>query len=68
MAGINTQKYKSHSTRDASVSVAKRLGVPVSLILKQASWKEASSFARFYDKDIENYTAQVAQTLLENSV
>ena len=68
MAGINTQKYKSHSTRGASVSAAKRLGVPVSLILKQASWKEALSFPRFYDKDIENDTAQVAQTLLENAV
>ena len=67
-AGINVDKYKSHSTRGATTSAAKRLGVPVSLILKQASWKEASSFARFYDKELDNDTTDVAQRLLENAL
>ena len=37
-AGIDTERYGGHSTRGASTSAAKRLGVPINLILKQASW------------------------------
>ena len=65
-AGVDTQKYRGHSTRGASASAACRLGVPLNLILKHASWKCADSFARFYNKRLEDDTELVAQALLEN--
>ena len=43
LAGIDTSKYKGHSTRGASTSAARRLAVPINLIMKQASWKSATS-------------------------
>ena len=68
LAGIDTGKYKSHSTRGASASASKRLGVGVNLILKRAGWKSVNSFAQFYDKDIEQDTAEVGQALLNANV
>ena len=68
MAGIDTSKYRSHSTRGASTSAAKRLGVPINLIMRQASWRSAKSFANFYDKALEEDCTQVAHTLLSNVV
>ena len=63
-SGLDTSKYKSHSTRGASASAARRLGVPLNLIMKRASWKCATSFARFYDKQIEQDECQVGDALL----
>ena len=66
MAGLDTSKYRSHSTRGASTSAAKRLGVPINLIMRQASWRSATSFARYYDKRLEDDVTQVGHTLLSN--
>ena len=43
-SGIDTDKYGGHSTRGASTLAAKRqpMGVPINLILKQASWRSAT--------------------------
>ena len=67
MAGINTDAYKSHSTRGATASASKRLGVGINLIIKHAGWKNAESFANYYDKDIESEDGQPARALLENA-
>ena len=67
MAGLDVAKYKSHSTRGASTSAAKRLGIPVSLILKQASWKSVESFATYYDKRLDTDTSEVARRLLDEA-
>ena len=66
MAGIDTSRYKSHSTRGASTSAAKRLGVPINTIMKQASWRSVQSFAKFYDKRLEDDTMDMQNALLEN--
>ena len=55
-AVVDTKKYASHSTRGASTPAAKRLGISVNLIMKQAGWLNADSFAGFYNKDIEQDT------------
>ena len=68
LAGLDTDKYKSHSTRGASTSAAKRLGVPINIIMKQASWRSVSSFAKFYDKKLEGETAVMQEVLLNNAV
>ena len=65
-AGVNTDKYKSHSVRGASTSAAKRLGLSVNLIMRHAGWRNSESFAKFYDKSLDQEATQVAQTLLHN--
>ena len=44
------------------------LGISVNLIMKQAGWRNADSFVRFYNKDIEQDTDLVARTLLKNAM
>ena len=66
LSGLDTTKYKGHSTRGATTSAARRLGVPLNAILKQASWKSAESFAKFYDKRLDTDVAQVADSLLND--
>lgn len=51
-AGINTKQFSSHSTRGASTSKACSLGIDINLLLKQASWKNAETFGRHYNKSI----------------
>ena len=67
-ASIDVSKYKSHSTRGATTSAARRLGVPLNLIIKQGSWKSAETFARFYDKRLDEDNTVVGQTLLQDAV
>ena len=72
LAGVSVQKYGgkkfgSHSTRGASTSKAKRLGVPLNLIMKQAAWRNASSFAKFYDKRIDAQP-QYGEAILQAAV
>ena len=51
-AGIEIEKYSSHSTRSAFTSKAKIKGLTLSEINKAAGWKETSTFRRFYHKPI----------------
>ena len=67
-AGVNVQKYGSHSTRGASASAAKRLGASLNLIMRQAGWRNAESFGRFYNKELEQEPNIVGQMLLNNAL
>lgn len=49
-AGINTEMFKAHSTRSASVSAAFQKQLPIESILKTAGWSNASVFAKYYNK------------------
>ena len=51
-AGIDIEKYSSHSTRLASTSKTKIKGLSLSEINKAAGWKETSAIRGFYDKPI----------------
>ena len=64
LGGIDVEKYGGHSTRGATTSAAKRLGVPINLILRHASWRSVQSFANHYDKDLEPDPATVGNALL----
>ena len=55
-AGVDTTRYKSHSTRAASTSAAARAGVPVDNILSCAGWSNCGTFARFYNKKLSTDT------------
>ena len=51
-AGVDTSLYKPHSTRAASTSAAAHAATPLDTILKTAGWASASTFAKFYRKEI----------------
>lgn len=52
-SGIDTSVFKSHSTRHASSSKAKAMGLSIDTIRRTAGWGETSSvFAKFYDRPI----------------
>nr|XP_049705912.1 uncharacterized protein LOC126056540 [Helicoverpa armigera] len=52
-SGVDTSKFKAHSTRHASTSAALRSGVSIDLIRKTAGWSGSSSvFARFYQRPV----------------
>ena len=57
-AGIDTSLYKSHSTRAASTSAASK-SLDISYILKAASWKKASTFRRYYHRNISSESESV---------
>ncbi|XP_071791584.1 uncharacterized protein [Asterias amurensis] len=53
-AGIRTDKFTAHSTRAAACSAASRKGVPLATIMKAAGWSRSSTFAKFYNKPVED--------------
>ena len=52
LSGVDVSRFTPHSTRSASTSKAKR-SIGLATILKTAGWRNATTFARFYDKQIE---------------
>ena len=55
--------FKGHSFRGASTSKAVSLGVPLDVILKAADWKNAGTFAKFYQRETSS-VGQFAQAVL----
>ena len=51
-AGIDTKKFRPHSTRAAAVSAANNASVPLDEILSTAGWSSQSTFAKFYNKPV----------------
>ena len=51
-AGIDTNVFKSPSTRAAACSKLRKDSVPVEEILETAGWSNAFCFKKFYDKSI----------------
>lgn len=62
-AGIDTETFKGHSTRAASVSAAKELNVDFQDIVKTAGWTNAKTFAIYYDKPVYSYSSFGNQVL-----
>lgn len=65
-AGIDTNRFAGHSTRGAATSKACKLGIDINLLLRQASWKNADTFGRFYNKTIERADQTLAHLLLND--
>ena len=51
-SGVDTSKFKAHSVRGAATSAARKNGASVSEILKVADWAQASTFNKFYHRDM----------------
>ena len=56
-AGIDTAIFSAHSTRAASVSAAKKKGVPLETIMSTAGWSNAGTFKAYYDKPVQDCSA-----------
>ena len=54
LCGVDTDKFSPHSTRSAATSKAKRSYVPLTTIMKTAGWCNSTTFARYYDKQLED--------------
>lgn len=65
-AGIDTGKFKAHSTRSAATSDVTKKGINMNALLRVASWRSEQTFGRFYNKPIESETSTMINTLLNN--
>ncbi|XP_068761480.1 uncharacterized protein [Montipora capricornis] len=52
-AGIDINVYKPHSVRSAATSKAKGANASLVEIMQTAGWSSAATFAKFYDREIE---------------
>lgn len=68
-AGIDTSRFKPHSTRAASTSAANNASVSLDDILHTAGWSSESTFAKFYNKPIvkENTFADKVLSTVSNT-
>lgn len=64
-SGIDTDKYKAHSTRSASTSAAFYQGIPIQTIMNAAGWTNECTFRRFYQKEVQNET--IGQSVLSKA-
>ena len=51
-AGIDTTKFKAHSSRSASSSAAYEAGVALPDIMEAADWSTVSTFTKFYHRPV----------------
>ena len=58
--GVDTAEFGAGSTRAASSSKASRLGVPLEEIMSAAGWSQASTFTKFYKKEVSKQGMQDA--------
>ena len=49
--GIDTSKFKAHSTRSTAASTLVMEGMPMPEVLKRANWASAETFQRYYKRD-----------------
>ena len=56
--GIDVGKYKAHSTRAAATSRARQLGLSVEQIVERANWSRATTFHKFYNKEVQVATGK----------
>lgn len=63
-AGIDTKRFGAHSTRAASTSAALEAGININTLLQQASWKSSLTFAKHYNKPIEDPEASVTHKII----
>ena len=64
-AGVNTEKYSSHSTRAASASHLAAKNLDIKDINSVAGWFKEETFKRFYhfDNDTFNYGDAILEIL-----
>ena len=66
-SGIDTKTYGAHSVRTASSSAARQAGVPMEDIMKNCGWSSSTTFAKWYDKPVEQSNSFASGVLKSNS-
>ena len=64
-SGIDINRFKSHSTRSASTSKAKLVGIPLSQILSVAGWSSDKTFSQYYEKPMEHTSNSFDHAVLQ---
>lgn len=64
-AGIDTEVFKTHSTRGASTLKANKFGLSLQQIMNKANWKSSNTFQRFYNKPIQVDNDSFAEKVLQ---
>ena len=64
LSGVDTSIWTAHSTRGASTSKAQNVGVTVQAILDSANWRSVGTYKKFYNKPIDDATAEFQQKML----
>ena len=67
LSGIDTKRFKAHSTRGASGSKAESLGFNIEDILKMGNWSNKSTWFNHYKKQIRKSHAQNYQNIILGS-
>ena len=62
-SGIDTSIFTAHSTRSASTSKAKAMGLSVEDILKRGHWSGQSTWQKHYHKIIESEAGSFQQKI-----
>ena len=65
-AGIDMDRFKSHSTRSASTSWAAHKDVSVDKIMAAAGWRSSNMFAQFYKRPITDRSKDFDWALLHS--
>lgn len=63
-SGIDTTRFAPHSTRAASTSAALAAGININTLMGQACWKNANTFAKHYNKPIEDIHGSVTHRIM----
>ncbi len=63
-AGIDTQRFKPHSLRSASTSLAARSNVSIATIMAAVGWRSESTFAVYYNKRLETNTGELGKAVV----
>ena len=64
-AGIDVGVYKAHSSRAASTSHCVAKGLSLEEIMTTAGWSNAGTFARFYQKPLDENVTNFSKTAVE---
>ena len=66
-AGVDTDKFKPHSTRATSTSHLVANNIDISSILKSVGWSNEHTFQTFYHKQLEKPVFNFGSALLESA-
>ena len=63
-AGVDTNRFKPHSTRAAAVSKAGKGDVPITEIMTKAGWTNERTFQKYYNKPLIKQNQKYDQVVL----
>ena len=65
--GVDTSKFRGHSTRSAASSKASIRGATIKDIMERGLWRQSSTWQQFYNKNIVDTPATIQCALLRRN-